>query len=210
MKQTKRIIIIEAAALIALIITIAVSGIKSFANEYKDITKNVFRLHILANSDSEADQTLKLQVRDEILKQTSSIYENCTDIAEAEALTNANLALFEGIAESVIYENGYDYGVKASVENTDFDTRVYNEITMPEGAYTALRIEIGAAEGKNWWCVMFPPLCLPAVTADEEAIEVFNGVLTENEQDILLNPKKYEADFYFLKIWRKFINLFKN
>ncbi|MDR0947865.1 MAG: stage II sporulation protein R [Ruminococcus sp.] len=203
MKQTKKLIFIEAAAIIGLVITIAISGIETFAEDYHDITENVFRLHILANSDSEADQALKLKVRDEILSETSFIFENNKDFDTAIAAAREYLPEIEAVASRVIRENGYDYAVKASIEAVDFDTRVYGEITMPAGTYTALRVEIGEAAGRNWWCVMFPPLCLPAVAADDEAIQVFNGVLTPAEQDILKNPRKYEAKFYVVEIFQR-------
>jgi stage II sporulation protein R len=81
----------------------------------------------------------------------------------------------------------------------EFDARVYGDITMPAGEYDAIRITIGEAKGKNWWCVMFPPLCIPAVATDEP-IEVFNDILDESEEDILINPQKYEARFFILDL----------
>ncbi|MDR0903624.1 MAG: stage II sporulation protein R [Ruminococcus sp.] len=197
--KTKSFILIEAAAVIGIILTILITVITSFADDYKSITDNVLRLHILANSDSDSDQELKLKVRDEILKETSSIFEASADINAAKAAAAAALPEIERIAKETVIANGYDYPVYAELTKMQFDTRVYGDITMPAGEYDAIRITIGEAEGKNWWCVMFPPLCIPAVIADEP-IEVFNGVLDESEEDILTNPQKYEARFFILDL----------
>ncbi|MDR0987829.1 MAG: stage II sporulation protein R [Ruminococcus sp.] len=197
--KSKSIILFEAAAAFGIIITILVTGITSFAADYKGITDNVLRLHILANSDSLSDQELKLKVRDEILKETSYIFEQSTDINAAKAAAAAALPEIERIAAETVKRSGYNYPVSAELTKMQFDTRVYGDITMPAGEYEAIRITIGEAEGKNWWCVMFPPLCIPAVAADEP-IEVFNGVLDESEEDILTNPQKYEARFFIIDL----------
>ncbi|MDR0974579.1 MAG: stage II sporulation protein R [Ruminococcus sp.] len=219
--KTKRILIIEAAAVLGLIITVFITGITSFAEDYQNITDNVLRLHILANSDSDSDQALKLKVRDEILNKTSYIFENTGDINEAKSAAVSALPEIQRIAEETMKANGYDYPVAVKLTKMNFDTRVYGEITMPAGEYEAIRVTIGEADGQNWWCVMFPPLCIPAVTVDtstddastdtstddtptdeteDKAIEVFNGVLDESEEDILVNPDKYEARFFIIDL----------
>jgi stage II sporulation protein R len=91
--------------------------------------------------------------------------------------------------------------VKVEVIDMYFDDKVYDDLTMPAGNYDAVRITIGKAEGQNWWCVMFPPLCLPAVTVDNETVDVFNDVFSDTEQDILKNPMKYEAKFFFVELF---------
>ncbi|MDR0943346.1 MAG: stage II sporulation protein R [Ruminococcus sp.] len=198
-RQSKRILIIEAAAILGLIITIVINSITTFAAEVETITDNVLRLHILANSDSDEDQALKLLVRDAILTETAVIFENADGKEEAVMAAKKAVPEIERIADRVIAEQGYDYDVSVSVTTMEFDTRVYGDITMPAGEYEAIRVTIGEAEGKNWWCVMFPPLCIPAVAADE-TIEVFNEVLTESEKDILQNPVKYEARFFIVDL----------
>jgi stage II sporulation protein R len=198
-RQSKRILIIEAAAILGLIITIVINSITTFAAEYEHITDNILRLHILANSDSDEDQALKLLVRDAILSETADIFKNAGGKEEAVIAAKKAVPEIERIARKVIAEQGYDYNVSAEVTTMDFDTRVYGDITMPAGRYEAIRVTIGEAEGKNWWCVMFPPLCIPAVAADE-TIEVFNEVLTESEKDILQNPVKYEARFFIVDL----------
>jgi stage II sporulation protein R len=198
-RQSKRILIIEAAAILGLIITIVINSITTFAAEYEHITDNVLRLHILANSDSDEDQALKLLVRDAILEKTEDIFSNAGGKEDAVIAAKKAVPEIERIASKVIDEQGYDYSVSAEVTTMEFDTRVYGDITMPAGEYEAIRVTIGEAEGKNWWCVMFPPLCIPAVAADE-TIEVFNEVLTESEKDILQNPTKYEARFFIVDL----------
>ena len=109
-------------------------------------------------------------------------------------------------AEQVIKENGSDYHVRCEIAEMEFDTRVYDSFTMPAGEYSALRITIGDAAGKNWWCVMFPTLCLPTVTDTEELLEKCDGVFTAEELDMLTDPEKYECRFYFLELYRKIRN----
>jgi stage II sporulation protein R len=198
-RQSKRLLIIEAAAILGLIVTIIVNSLTTFAADYEHITDNVLRLHILANSDTDEDQALKLKVRDAILEKTSDIFENSEDKAEAVAAAKDAIPEIRRIAESVITEQGYDYPVAVEVTTMEFDTRVYGGITMPAGEYEAIRVTIGEAKGQNWWCVMFPPLCIPAVAADE-TVDVFGEVLSESEKDILENPTKYEARFFIVDL----------
>lgn len=133
-----------------------------FEASCREIQQDVFRLHILANSDSEEDQNLKLKVRDEILKYTEDIYKNSNSKEEAIKLTSENLQSIANKAKEIVSENGYDYQVKARIADVYFNTRTYENVTMPSGTYKALQIEIGKAEGKNWWCVMYPSLCVGA------------------------------------------------
>jgi stage II sporulation protein R len=202
MKITKRVLLIEAAALCGLIITIFITSLTTFAADYNNITDKILRFHILANSDSVADQALKLEVRDAVLSGTANIFENPRNKEEAVAAAKKALPEICRIAEETIANAGFDYVVSAEVTEMEFDTRVYGDITMPAGDYTAIRVTIGEAEGKNWWCVMFPQLCLPAFTK-EEAIDVFNNYLTESEKDILRNPRKYKGKFFFVELWKK-------
>lgn len=142
--------------LFILIFTLLISYAKATGS---DISDSVLRLHILANSNLDCDQQLKLAVRDRILKDTREIFENTDSAAEAARLARENSSLFRQIAENVIRAQGFDYPVSVSVEETDFPTKSYGSITLPSGKYNAVRIEIGEAQGENWWCVMYPPLC---------------------------------------------------
>lgn len=193
----------ELSLIIGMAIAVFCAGFCNFAREYDGITETVFRLHILANSDSPEDQSLKLKVRDAVLAETSDIFQGNRSASEAAAAAESSLGDIQKIAERTIRENGYDYSVNCEVTEMLFDSRIYDSLTMPAGNYSALRITIGEAEGKNWWCVMFPPLCLPAVTNIDEALEEYEGVFTEEELDMLRNPENYECRFYFLELLHK-------
>lgn len=161
------------------------------------LRNSVLRLHILAESNSEYDQSLKLKVRDALLE--SNIFESADSLESAEKIAQEKLDEIVNIAESTLIENGCNLPVTAEIADVEFDERVYGDITMPSGEYRALRVKIGSAQGKNWWCVMYPPLCIPAacdVEEDKSAEEVFS----ESELDIMYHPKKYEVRF---AIWDK-------
>ena len=130
-----------------------------FIQTSERISDDVFRLHILANSDNEEDQQLKLKVRDAVLKKGQNVFTDCSSLEEIIASCESNIDLFEETATECIKENGYNYSVNAYVDKEYFNTREYEEITLPSGIYNALKIEIGEAKGHNWWCVMFPPIC---------------------------------------------------
>ena len=140
----------------------------------EDISQSVFRLHVLANSNSEEDQNLKLKVRDALLDYMNELCLNCSTKEEAINIANEHKYEFQEIAERTIKENGYDYSVKININNFYFPTKNYGDISLPAGYYDALRVEIGEAKGQNWWCVMFPSLCFIDVTSgvvDDEAKE---------------------------------------
>ena len=132
----------------------------------EDISTKVFRLHILANSDSEDDQKLKLKVRDKILSVSDKMYNNCATVDDAVNTAKNNIDLFESTAANVIIDNGYTYPVKAYVTKEYFDTRKYDNFTLPAGEYDSLKIEIGSAKGHNWWCVIFPSVCISGCVDD--------------------------------------------
>lgn len=186
---------------------------------------SVLRLHILADSDSDYAQSLKLKVRDGLLE--ADIFKSCDTLAAAELTASENLDIIEETAEKILRENGCELPVSAELADVEFDKRVYGDITMPAGEYRALRVKIGSAEGKNWWCVMYPPLCLPPACDDkngendteinsakdtvkdaekveksDEAEEFF----TDEENDILHYPEKYEIRF---AVWDKIKKIMK-
>lgn len=153
-----------------------------------DIADSVFRLHILANSDSDEDQNLKLKVRDNVLEYMKNISSDVSSKEEVVTLMKNNLDAFEGIALQTIHDEGYDYDVSLSIGKYDFPTKTYGDISLPAGMYDALRIEIGEAEGHNWWCVMFPTLCFVDVSSgvlDEDSKGVLESNLDEEEYDLV-------------------------
>ena len=161
-----------------------------FIQTSERISDDVFRLHILANSDDENDQALKLKVRDAVLEKGQSIFTDCSSLDEIISSCENHIDLFEEIAEKCIQENGYNYSVNAYVDKEYFNTRKYEEITLPSGIYSALKIEIGEAKGHNWWCVMFPAICLSAVSDRE-----MNNILDDEEIELINSDTKFEIRF---------------
>ncbi len=165
---------IEKAVLIGFLVSVVVmiaSSFSVFAAQSSDIRQKVFRLHILANSDSTADQALKLKIRDRILEQSSSLFSGAENKKQVITEAKGDLPRIESIAKNEMKREGYSYSVKAQVVHMYFNTRVYGKVTLPAGDYDALRITIGAAKGHNWWCVLFPPLCLPSAEGDKQLEE---------------------------------------
>lgn len=163
----------------------------------------VVRLHVLANSDTEEDQALKLKVRDAILDVTAPLVENCTNQADAIEVLNAHLADLEAAASAVVEAEGYDYPVTVLLGEEDYPTRTYEACAFPAGTYVSLRICIGDAEGQNWWCCLFPPLCLSAATAKEDNEDAFIQVgLTKDQYGIITETgkTKYKVRFKILEV----------
>ena len=167
-------------------------------NTQRDLADRVVRLHVLANSDSEEDQALKLLVRDAVLERATALLEQTESRAEAEALLRESLPELETIAEETVRANGYSYAVTAELEDTSFPTKEYDGFSLPAGEYLALRILIGEGVGQNWWCVVFPPLCT-AASADvpETALaagftEDQVGLMTEEDSGYVLKFKAVE------------------
>ena len=192
----------------SMVLTILISNAMSFVNDGRRLDKlrgSVLRLHILANSDNEEDQRLKLCVRDALLEQSGELFACADSLEEAEAAAEAELHEIERIARETLESQGSSQTVTAKLVDMHFDERFYDGLTMPAGDYKALRVELGEAEGHNWWCVMYPPLCLPAAcrvtinkTAEEEHFD-------KKELDIMYRPKKYRIRF---AVWDKLKRLF--
>lgn len=174
------------------------SYVTPFIKTSESISQEVFRLHILANSDSDEDQSLKLKVRDKILTESESLFINCKNLNDVITTSKNNIEYFEKLANECIKENGYNYETKVYVDKEYFNTREYEKITLPSGVYNALKIEIGEAKGHNWWCVMFPAICLPAVSDDE-----INSILNKDEIELINSNNKYEIRFKIVEIYEK-------
>ncbi len=176
-----------------------------------DISNSVFRLHVIANSDSTEDQNLKYKVRDNVLEYMNSISNGVTSKEETIKIINEHKDDFYNIAINTIRENGFDYDVKINVGNFEFPTKNYGDISLPAGFYDALRIEIGEASGKNWWCVMFPPLCFVDVTSgvvDEESKELMQDNLTEEDYSIISDDStEFKLKFKLIEILQN-VNIF--
>ncbi len=181
----------------------------SYANNISsDIANSVFRLHVIANSDSKEDQDLKYIVRDNLLEYMNSICKNCTSKQDAISIVENNKDSFEQIATNTIKEQGYSYPVKINIGNFEFPTKNYGDISLPAGFYDALRVEIGEAKGQNWWCVMFPPLCFVDVTSGvvpEESKDLMEDNLSEEEFALVSKDSSPEIQFKF-----KLLEIFHN
>lgn len=181
-------------------VLLMVMSLAGFGGGYDRIRENVLRLHILANSDSAEDQNLKLKVRDAILITTEAIFSKCENEEQAALAAKDNLELLTAEAERVVKENGYDYAVSATVCDMWFEDRVYEDFTLPAGNYEAVRITLGKGEGHNWWCVMFPSVCLPSASKESGAL---NDVLSKKETDMCENPRRYVAKFKVVELFQK-------
>ena len=184
--------------LFLLFLYISISAISYVNAVSKDIEESVFRLHVIANSDSEEDQNLKYKVRDNLIKYMNTL---CVDVeSKEEAIKIANLHLdeFKQIAEETIKENGFSYPEYVEIGKFSFPTKNYGDVSLPAGYYDAMRVKIGNAEGQNWWCVMFPPLCFVNVSSGivpEESKELMKEELNDEEYSIITNEDTSEIKF---------------
>ncbi|MEF2919085.1 MAG: stage II sporulation protein R [Acutalibacteraceae bacterium] len=177
-----------------------------FVAECEDMSNRLLRLHILANSDSEEDQNLKLMVRDYILEISADMFQQADNLLEAEHIANTNLDVIIDKAQKYVYSLGYNYTVQGEVkENMYFTTREYDDFTLPAGNYHAFRITIGEGKGSNWWCVMFPPLCFSVA---EENNSGLSDVLNNQQLDITENSKQYQYKFKIVEIYNDIKNFF--
>lgn len=159
----------------------------------EDISDSVFRLHVIANSDSDEDQALKYKVRDAILDYMDDITANCTFKEEVISLANEHKEEMCNVAKETISANGYDYDVSIEIGNFEFPTKQYGDISLPAGYYDAVRVKIGEASGQNWWCVMFPPLCFVDVTSGvvpNESKEIIKENLNNDEEYSIISDKE--------------------
>ena len=172
------------------------------------VRNECLRLHILADSDSEADQTVKLIVRDALLQETKDLFTASKNALEATQRVMENKEELEKIAEKALRDNGFLYGAEISVCEEYFTSRQYDDITLPAGNYTALKVILGEGQGHNWWCVMFPPLCIPSVTADTE--ENVYGVFGESGGALVFGKEGYKIKFRIVEIVENIIDSLKS
>ena len=194
--------------LILLVLFIFVSALSYVTAVSNNISDSLFRLHVIANSDSKEDRNLKYLVRDDLIEYMNSICENCTSKSEVISLANAHLNDFENIAKKVISENGFNYDVSVEIGNFEFPTKTYGDISLPSGYYDALRVKIGEAKGQNWWCVMFPPLCFVDVSSGivpDESKKQMQESMPEEEYSLISNTDDSEINFKF-----KLVEFFEN
>ena len=190
MKDNRKLRLFEIALMIGAAVFLTSGALALQTGE--ELSERVVRLHVLANSDSEADQALKLQVRDRVLERAEDLLRQCGTREEAEALLRSRLPELRRIALEEIRANGFDYDAAVRLTEMEFPTREYDTFTLPAGNYLALRVVIGQGAGQNWWCVVFPPLCA-AASADVPAAALDAG-LSQDQVGLIT-----EADGYLLK-----------
>ena len=169
------------------------------------IYDKVLRLHVIANSDSDEDQSLKLLVRDAILEKTNGLLAETTSREDARLIIKENLYELQKIAKSTVKENGYSYPITIEFGEEEYPTKSYESCAFPSGKYLSLRIKIGSAQGKNWWCVLFPPLCLSAAS-DKDAYTSVG--ITDSQYQIITDTDKpkYKLRFKILESFNEIIN----
>lgn len=176
-----------------------------------ELYDNVIRLHVLANSDSKEDQALKLLVRDAVVEKTKTIFKNVDNRKQAEAILRQNLPVIEQTARDALRAAGAENTVTVELGQESYPTREYERLAFPAGEYLSLRVMIGEAEGKNWWCVLFPPLCLTAATAqseqETETVCLSAGLSGEQYRMIAdTDETKYKLRFKILEVAEEFFH----
>lgn len=200
-----KIVLILSLLLFLYTIICAVSYVEAVSS---DISNSVFRLHVIANSNSNEDQSLKYKVRDSLLNYMNNICKDCNSKEEAVNIVSKHQEEFKQVALKTIENEGYSYNVKIEIGNFEFPTKQYGDISLPAGFYDALKVEIGKAEGRNWWCVMFPSLCFVDVSSGivpEESKEELQNVLSDEEYAIISDKSTLNIKFKF-----KLLELFTN
>ncbi len=179
----------------------------------QDIAGKIIRFHVRANSDTDEDQQLKLLVKAELVEYIGRLLGDAASRDEAERILGGNIENIENIAKRVIKDNKKEYNVKAYFEDSYFPVKTYGDMTFPQGVYEAFRVDIGAAQGKNWWCVLYPSLCFADIThgsVDDDAKKELEAVLDEDELELLYENKAgtkrgYVCEFKILKFLNKLI-----
>jgi len=197
-------------AIVNLYFFVGAKQVKSDEEIVKDISEKLIRFHVIANSDEEADQQLKIKVKDNIINYIFPKLKDSKSIDESRDILRNNNKQILKIAEKTIKENGYNYTVNSTLDRENFPEKNYGNITLPQGEYEAYRVIIGSGQGKNWWCVMFPPLCFVDVTkgqvSDKETEETMKRVLDNDEYTEISNKN----DKNKIKIKFKIVEIIKD
>lgn len=173
----------------------------NFSAECDKTSRKILRLHVIANSDSEEDQNLKLRIRDKIINYFGN--KNLKSLNETKKFAINNLDEIELLCQNEVNDRGYNYKVKMEICKSNFNTRTYENLSLPAGQYESLRVTIGNGEGRNWWCVIFPPMCIPAAEESSLNKELCKKVFLCDDQTT--EPKvKYKIKFKFLELYDSF------
>lgn len=171
------------------------------------LSREVIRLHVVAASDSEEDQAVKLKIRDAVVEELAGALEEMPSVEDAKVFLTGHLGDIEAVANTVLQEAGFSESVTVSFDTEAFDTRVYDTFTLPAGVYESLRIVVGDGEGRNWWCVVFPSLCMPK-TADDFASAAVGAGFSDSLTETVSNEEGYEVRFFILDCLGRLQNLF--
>ena len=178
-------------------------GISFFSASAESVRESVVRLHVLANSDSQVDQAVKLRVRDALLKTNAEILSNGVTVENAEKYFEASKKELLETVLRTLEDNGFYYGAHITLQKEYYETRKYGDLIFPAGKYTSLKVVLGDGAGKNWWCVMFPPLCIPVaddVRGDKEKTAEY---LSPSGEKIVNGGEKYIVRFKLLEIYEE-------
>lgn len=190
---------ITIALAIGLLLAILVSPFSTFAKECNQIREDVLRMHIIPNSNSQQDQQVKLAVRDRLLQLDGELFAQAKNQQEAKQLANDKIEQIRNAVVDVLANYGCGYTATVEVCNMFFNTREYDTFTMPAGHYDAVRVILGEGEGYNWWCVLYPALCIPSAMEQKDAEELF----TKEELALLQGKNQYEIRFASVELWEK-------
>lgn len=169
-----------------------------FAAACGSLPENVVRLHVIANSDTEEDQAVKLMVRDAVLEEAAKWYDGAQTMEEASSLLCTHLESLAQTARETLAQQGMEYSANVQMTEMYFSTRNYGTFRLPAGRYRTLRVTLGEGKGHNWWCVVFPTLCLPAAEGSEEDALL---TLPESEREVVENPDQFEVKFKAVELW---------
>lgn len=186
-----------------ILISILVTGFVVYAKKHEmqeELAEEVFRFHVLANSDSEKDQALKMKVKEAVISYMKQELPESDSVEMTKTWAIGNLNEIEAVAARIIVEEGYNYAVKATVTTCDFPDKTYGDITLPAGEYEALRIEIGEAKGQNWWCVLYPNLCFidaACAVVPDKGKEELKEVLEEDTYEMITTRTRFKIGWFF-------------
>ena len=192
--------------------TVSISGeVKKISTASEDYKNKLIRFHVIANSDSDEDQNLKLKVRDAVIDYLQPKLELSSSIEESETIIKSEYKKLENISKNIVLENGYKYDISVGIDYSTFPTKQYSNVVLPAGEYKALRIIIGEGKGKNWWCVMFPPLCIvdeQSSIIDTDTDKKLREVLTEEEYALIAQNNKKQVNKVEVKF--KIVEILQN
>ena len=193
----------KTCAMVGVLIGILITGLIVNAKKSEmqgELAEQVFRFHVLANSDSEEDQALKMKVKEAIIAYMKQELPESDSVETTKKWARENLVQIQQVAAEIIAEEGYEYSVKAEVTTCDFPDKTYGDITFPAGEYEALRIEIGQAKGQNWWCVLYPNLCFidaGHAVVPEKGKNELKEVLEEDTYEMVTTTTRFKIGWFF-------------